>query len=179
VCEGALSSEFGPYGTWDKSEAEFTEYVTNFLTGMRGRTTPGFDSAEALIRSKQEALEKDGMWNLLTEAFTRYDVRETSDGKFASGWPSWVRDGYMQHYFGYRFEDYYQQVTCPVLMLPAEEDMHNERTKQATLGLSKLAPSVRIVEIPGWMHVFGWMLNPEPAGEAVLEFLQSVEASGD
>lgn len=175
TCEGALSSEFGPYSTWDKSEVEFKEYVTSMLTRMRSRPPPGFDSAEALLRVKQKALEKEGMWNPLTEVFTRYDVRETADGKFASGWPEWVRDGYFQHYFDYRFEDYYPQVKCPVLMLPAEDDMQNERAKNATVGLSKLAPSARIVQIPGWMHVFGWMLNPETAGQVVLEFIISAQ----
>ncbi len=175
VCEGALSSEFGPYGTWDKSEAEFNEYVANTLAEMHSQNAARFDTEEDVFRSRKEVWEKQGMWNPVVEAFTRRNIRETGEGKFASGWPEWVRDEYMRHYFLYRFEEYYRQVKCPVLMLPAENDMKDERSRNATLGLSKLAPSIRIVEIPGWQHVFGWMTQPEIAGNVVLKFLSDID----
>ncbi len=35
VCDGALASEFGPYGTFEGSEEEFDKYVTEQLDGIR------------------------------------------------------------------------------------------------------------------------------------------------
>jgi len=88
--------------------------------------------------------------------------------------PKWAKEEYLEHYFGYRFEDYYVQVKCPVLMLPGGEELQDERIKQAMQGLSKLASKGKIVAVPGWEHPYGWLLNPDEMGKAVLEFLAKV-----
>ena len=80
-------------------------------------------------------------------------------------------ENYMKHYFQYRFEDYYREVKCPLLMLPGEEELENEREKAVMKGLRELAEQGEIVEVSGWLHPYGWLLNPEDVSKAILEFL--------
>ena len=48
ACDGALSSEFGPYGTWEGSEADFEEHVARELEKMHNapETTYPFIAAK-------------------------------------------------------------------------------------------------------------------------------------
>ena len=80
----------------------------------------------------------------------------------------------MAHYYDYRFEEYYRRVACPVLMLPAENEVENDEMRKAMEGLSQLARSCKIVLVPGAVHVGGWMLFPQRMSEAVLGFLAEV-----
>jgi pimeloyl-ACP methyl ester carboxylesterase len=174
VCEGALYSEYGPYGIWDGSEAAFKEYVTRTLTEVRNRPDPVFLSIEALVAARKEKFEKQGWWNQYFDAVTRYDAFKIGDGKYSYSCPKWAKEEYLEHYFGYRFEDYYTQVKCPVLMLPGEEELQDDRIKQAMLGLSKLVSEAKIVAVPGWEHPYGWLLDPAPMCRTILEFLADI-----
>lgn len=58
-------------------------------------------------------------------------------------------------------------------MLPGEEDAQDGRVKTVMKGLSELA-GAEIVALPGWVHPYGWMLNPEGMSIVVLEFLARV-----
>ena len=78
---------------------------------------------------------------------------------------------YMEHYFGYRFEDYYARVRCPLLMLPGEELLENERERAAMEGLKALAEQGEIAKVSGWEHPYGWLLRPEGACAAISRFL--------
>jgi hypothetical protein len=81
---------------------------------------------------------------------------------------------YLEHYYATRFEDYYRQVKCPVLMLPGEEELLNERIRIAMKELSGLSPGAKIEIIPGWVHPYGWLLNPGEVSKVVLESLAKV-----
>ncbi|NOR83800.1 MAG: hypothetical protein GQ526_09935 [Ardenticatenales bacterium] len=76
----------------------------------------------------------------------------------------------MSSYYRYRFEDYYQKVKCPLMML-AEKESGDEREKAAMKGLGELAEQGEIVEVGGWAHPYCWFLNPEDACKAILKFL--------
>ncbi len=78
----------------------------------------------------------------------------------------------MRHYYHYRFEDYYRRVKCPILMLPDEDIFENECSQAAMEGLCRLAAQAKIVRVPGWVHPYGWLLQPEAASKAVLDFLE-------
>lgn len=174
VCEGALCSEYGPYSNWEGTEAEFKEHATHETEEVRNKPDQVFTSVDALVESRKQIFEKYGWWNEYFEALQKYDAFEISEGKFTRSWQNVAMAKYFEHYFECRFEDYYRRVKCPVLMLPGEEDLKDERTKTAMTGLSKLAGNAKIAVVPGWIHPYGWLLDPEPTSKVILEFLLDV-----
>jgi pimeloyl-ACP methyl ester carboxylesterase len=175
VCEGALYSEYGPYGIWDGLEADFKKFVYQQLKDLRERAEAVFPSIEALVAARREKFVKYGWWNEYVEAFTVYDACEISDGKYSFSTQKYSKEEYLERYYAYRFEDYYQKVKCPLLMLPDEEAQQDERIKQAMQGLCKLVSKGKIVAVPGWVHPYGWLLEPDEMNKVVMEFI--VEAS--
>lgn len=176
VCEGALYSEYGPYGIWEGSEAEFKEHVASTLAQVHNRPDQVFTSVQALIEARKPVFEKNGWWNEYVEAFLEYDAFEVSQGNFCRSYPKLAQEKYLVHYFDCRFEDYYERVKCPVLMLPDEQDAQNERTKAAMTGLCQLAGKGKIVSVPGWIHPYGWLLDPEGICKVILDFLAEVRS---
>jgi 2-succinyl-6-hydroxy-2,4-cyclohexadiene-1-carboxylate synthase len=170
VCDGALSSEYGPYGTWEGSEAEFEDHVASQLEKIRNAPAAIYPSVGALVDDRRELFEKYGWWNEYLEVVVRYDAYEIGEGKFARGMGKQATENYMRNYFHYRFEDYYRKVKCPLMML-AEKELENEREKAAMTGLSELAEQGEIAEVSGWAHPYCWLLDPEDACKAILKFL--------
>jgi pimeloyl-ACP methyl ester carboxylesterase len=173
VCDGALSSEYGPYGTWEGSEAEFQEHVARQLEKMRGAPDTLYPSVDALVEARRQVFEEIGWWNEYVEAVERYGARKVGEGRYTAGFGRQAMASYMEHYFQYRFEDDYRKVKCPLLMLPGQDVLENERETAAMEGLRALAEQGRIAQVPGWEHPYGWLLDPEEAGNAILRFLGS------
>jgi pimeloyl-ACP methyl ester carboxylesterase len=174
VCEGALYSEYGPYGIWNTSEEAFREEVARKLAKIRETPETVYATAEELVTATRQDWEQDGFWNANLEAVVRYGIHKIATGEYTPSWRKWARERYLTHYYAYRFEEYYRRVTCPVLMLPAEDEMENEEMRKAMEGFSQLARSCKIVLVPGAVHVGGWMLFPQRMSEAVLDFLAEV-----
>ncbi len=172
ACDGALYSEYGPYGIWERSKAEFREYVTATLEKMRNAPEQSFPSIEAFVDAKRHALGE--WWNDSVDALVRYDARLLGAGYFGSAWGKAAKLDYMQSYFACQFEVYYRQVKCPLLMLSDEEDQQNERMAAAMQGLCRLTPQGRIVTVPGWIHPYGWLLDPDGICKTILEFLAEI-----
>lgn len=170
VCDGASSSECGPYGLWEGSETEFEEHVTNQLEKIRSTPETVYSSVEELVNAMQEILEKLGWWNPAVEAMEKYGAYKVGEGKYLRGMAKRAKEIYMQDYFHCRFEDYYRRVECPLMML-AEKDLEDEREIAALQGLRKLASQGEIVEVSRWVHPYGWLLNPENASIAILKFI--------
>jgi len=78
---------------------------------------------------------------------------------------------YMEHYFHCRFEDYYQRVKCPLLMVPGEEALENARERAVMEGLRQLAEQAEIATVSGWVHPYGWLLDPAGVSKAISQFL--------
>ena len=171
VCDGALSSEYGPYGTWEGSEAEFEEHVTRQLEKMRSTPDTVFPSVDALVDASRKVLEKYGWWNEYVEAVERYGAYQVDEKRYTKAFRKQAMADYMKHYFRCRFEDYYKRVRCPALMLPGEDALENEREKAAMEGLRALAAQGEIVQVSGWVHPYGWLLDPEGVCKAILKFL--------
>lgn len=171
VCDGALGSEYGPYGTWGGSEAEFEAHMASQMEKIRQTPEAIFPSVEALVASRRELFEKYGWWNDYLEAMVRYDACEVTAGKYRKAFGKEANEQYMRHYFHYRFEDYYKKVQCPLLML-AEKELDDEREKAALHGLCGLAAQGQIAAVSGWAHPYCWFLNPEDATEPILQFLE-------
>jgi pimeloyl-ACP methyl ester carboxylesterase len=174
VCDGGLYSESGPYGIWDGSEADFKVYVDSKLAEQRERPVPNFPSIAELVAARRQVMEKYGYWNEYIEAFTEYDACETAGGLFTMSCPKWAKLEYLEHYYNYRFEDYYKKVKRPVLMLPDEEFVQSGRMNQAMQGLCNLTSKGKIVAVPGWDHPYGWLLDPDEMCKVVMEFLSEI-----
>jgi pimeloyl-ACP methyl ester carboxylesterase len=170
VCEGALFSEFGPYGIWDGTEAEFREYVNENLAG-RNRPDVVFNSVEALVESRKLTFEQHGWWNDYFSALYEYDACKIGEGEFTRAWQNTAARKYLEHYFDCRFEDYYKRVECPVLMLSDEEDFYNKKTRAVMEGLAQLTRNAKVVSVSGWIHPYGWLVDPDTICKVVLEFL--------
>jgi hypothetical protein len=53
----------------------------------------------------------------------------------------------------------------------------NEPTEASAMQkMCALAHQGKLVNVPGWEHPFGWLLNPEATCQTVLEFLTEAEA---
>jgi len=174
VCDGALSSEFGPYGTWEGSEAEFEAHVAEQLEQMRNAQELIFPSVDAIVARSQGILEKYGCWNEYVEAVERYGTYQAGEGEYRKSFSRRALADYMQYYFRCRIEDYYKKVKCPLLMLPGEEALKNEREKAVMEGLRDLTAQGQIVAVSGWDHPYGWLLKPEEVSQVILKFLDGV-----
>lgn len=170
VCDGALSSEFGPYGTWEGTEDAFEEHVARQLEKIRSTPAARFPTIDALIAERRTLFEKYVGWNEAIAAMERYGARRLDDGQFSRGVESQAMEAYMGHYFHYRLEDYYRRVQCPLLMV-AEEHIEDERETAVMHALCDLAPHAQIAKVPAWNHPYGWLLDPENVCRTVLRFL--------
>jgi len=167
VCDGALSSEFGPFSTWEGTQAAYDEHVSQQLEKMRGRPETDYPSVDALVEASQKIL--DDWWNPYVEAVERYGAFIIEEGKVTKAFQKRARIDYMENYFQYRLEDYYRKVVCPFLMI--SEVVENEREKTVMEALRKLARQATIVEVKDWIHPYGWMLNPDTMCQTILKFL--------
>ena len=82
---------------------------------------------------------------------------------------------YMKHYYEYRFEDYYKRIKCPLLIVPDEEDSQDERIKATMNGFKQLAAQAEIAVVPGWIHPYGWLMDPEEMCKTILDFTAQVD----
>ncbi|MBN1858128.1 alpha/beta hydrolase [Candidatus Bipolaricaulota bacterium] len=171
VCEGAPCSEYGPYSTWEGSESAFESHVAQQLEKMRSNPDTAFPSVDALVAARKETLERCGWWNEDVEAMVRYSARQSDDGTFGESFGRRALADYMEHYFRARFEDDYRRVRCPLLLALGESDLDDPRERVAIEGLCSLAKRGEIAEVDGWVHPYGWLLDPAPMCETILRFL--------
>jgi len=174
VCDGALSSEYGPYGTWEGSKDEFNEYVISFLEKLHISAEKTFPSVDALVDKSRESLKAIGWWNEYVEAMERYDAFGLEEGKYTNGFRKYGKEDYFKHYFQYHLEDYYKIVKCPLLMVPGEDVFKNRREKAAMQGLKRLAAHAQIVKVEGWEHPYGWLIDPQGMCKEILNFLGGI-----
>lgn len=174
VCDGALYSEFGPYGKWEGSEAEFRKYTQDLLEKYHSRDDL-FPSAEAFQAARKAALEKYDLWNPAIAAMWAYDACRHEDGQYSRSNQWQARRTYSLGYFNSHFEDYYPKVQCPVLMVTGDDPEISPRERAATLAMSKLAPHSRLVVVPGWDHPYGWLKTPTAMSATVMDFIQALD----
>jgi len=160
ILDGAMNSEFGPYGLWEGSTEEFEQHVDTQLEKIRNAPEISFPTLEAFMKNRQIMYEKYGWWNEFVADMERYGARQLADGSYTKGFSKQSNAAYMQNYFQYRFEEYYPKVKCPILMLMNKE-LEEGREKEVILGLKDLAVNAEIGEIPGWEHPYLWMLDPD------------------
>ena len=170
-CDGALYGECGPYGAWEGPEDTFRDLAARRLEKMRAAPEPVFPSVDALVEDSRSSLATVGWWNADVEAMERYGARRADDGTWRKSFSKPARLDYMAQYYQYRLEDYYRRISCPLLMLPESDDLSKERLQAAMGGLRSLAARATIMDVGGWVHPFGWLLNPWNMCRAVRRFL--------
>lgn len=174
VCDGALYSEYGPYGIWQGSEKEFREYVEKQLTAIRNRQDGVFPTITAFVESRKKPFVENGTWNPYLESFLEYNAHPVGDGTFTRCFQKQAGEGYMSSYYDCRFEEYYRRLRCPVMMVTSDEEPENGMEKTAILAMSKVPRKGKLVVVPGWDHPYGWMVGPNAMVKVVLEFLNEV-----
>ena len=172
ILDGAMNSEFGPYGLWEGTEEAFKEHVNSQLEKIRNTPVVVFPTLETLIENRKELYEKYDWWNEYVEAMEQYGAQQLEDGQFMKGWGKQSNAAYMQNYYYYRFEGYFPKVQCPLLML-INKDLEEGREKEVLLGLKNLAENTEIGQVDGWEHPYLWMLDPEAVCRIILRFLDT------
>lgn len=179
ICDGAYESPYGPYSAERKTASDAAGEIAERMETLISRRETVFDTIEAFVAQIQGSFESWGIWNEALRAETVYNAHVLEDGKVVHAWRKWAKDEYMAHFFGLRFEEIYPRVTCPMLILPGEDDANDRETLRAMQALCALAPSCRIHVVPGAIHPFGWMILPEAMASAVRAFLGEISGAGD
>lgn len=155
VAEGAIQSYFGENGVCNISEEEIP-YKKMELREIRAKKiTPVFDSITKRIKIEKQEFNQAGIsWNKQIEEFITYDSIETEDGKYTYACPKWVIDKYLEDYWNVKFEKYFEKISCPVLMLPSEEEWESQGIKASIEGFQKFLKVSQVVIIPGGYHAY-------------------------
>ena len=172
VCDGALHSEYGPYGMWQGSEAGFAEHAEQTIEMLRTRDEPVFPTVDALVEESRRTLAPHGIWNGAMEAVVRYGAIRIDPTGYAGCWRRPLSEEYTGHYLRLRFEEYYRRIECPILLVPDESILRNDRARTAMEGLAALARNCTIAQVEGWIHPYGWVVDPEAVCRVVLDFLK-------
>jgi 2-succinyl-6-hydroxy-2,4-cyclohexadiene-1-carboxylate synthase len=175
VLDGAFSSEYGPHGVHEAPDLSSDPETLRQLEEMHAKPEVTYPSAEAYLAKKRAAFEASGQWNDAVEAVAKYGTAVLPDGCAVNAWRKWARDEYMGHYYGYRFERFYEAVECPVLMLAGKSEMDDVLVSDAIASFSRLVERCDIVQVPGAEHPYGWLFVPREMSAAVAEFLASLK----
>lgn len=175
VCDGALSSESGPYSTREGTQAEYQAHVAQQLQKMHAAPEKVYPSVDDLVAQSRQGLEGIGWWNQDVEAMERYGAHKLEDGGYVRAFRKFAREDYFRHYFSYQLEDYYRRVECPLLMVAGDDAFEDEAERRAMQGLCGLAARGRITKLDGWQHPYGWMLDPATACKTIMAFLGEVD----
>lgn len=173
TCEGALFSEFGPFGLWEGDENSFQQHGEQILQKIREQSKVYYPSVEALVDANREDFLKRGWWNEQFIDVAHRDAFLVPGAGYSTSW-HFMGEQYYRNYLSYQLEDYYRRLTCPILMLPDTYPGQNAREKEVMHLLFNLAGRGKITTIPEWVHPFGWLLDPTGGSQAVLDFLQEV-----
>jgi pimeloyl-ACP methyl ester carboxylesterase len=174
VCEGAIYNEFGEYGLFNGSLEEITAEKQRLKVHLSSRELPVYSTREEYWEGMKAPFVNAGIWNELTQSYLDSTIVETQEGHFASHYQNHVRNEYIESYWDLCFEEYYKRVQCPVLFLPSEEELKNDRIVYSLTEFSKLVEMVEIQLVPNSIHAFVWMQFPELASKKVVAFLEKV-----
>ena len=170
VADGAFESEYGPYSIRQEASLAEDEKTRTWLEARQKAPEKHYASLEAALEELNAFYKKHEIWNPSVEAMLRYGLVQDESGHIVKAWRKWAEDQYMEHYFSTRFEDYYRQITCPMILLTGQARDDDSAEFRIMTQLCALPRQCELIHAPGAMHPFGWMLKPEPMVQAVLEF---------
>lgn len=176
VAEGGIQNYFGKNGVCDIPTEEIPNKKVELRAKRANKYNPIFDSMAEKIEIARENYEQGGiLWNQHIEAFERYDGLETEDGKYTSACPKWVIDHYLEDYWDTKFEKYFERISCPVLMLPSEEEWASKEIKEGIENFQRLLKSSQVAVIPGGSHAYVAFQYPLEFSRVIQGFYKDVE----
>ncbi len=171
VCEGALTSESGPYGVYQGTDVEFEKYVQKQIEEKLNSPEDIYNSTQEYFTVVQNSYENFGIWNENIKALVDYDLCKLSDKTYGKSWRKWAKIGYYRHYYYYRFEEYFQELQCPVLMMITEGEL-NDPISDPIIRKMLNVPQFGITqEVSGDNHPYEWLLEPEKMSSLILPYL--------
>lgn len=176
VVEGAIQNYFGKNGVYDIAKEEIPNKKIELRTKRAKKNNPVFDSIEEKIEMATQNYEQGGiLWNQQIEEFEIYDSSETGDGKYTSACPKWVIDKYLEDFWDMKFEKCFENVICPVLMLPSEEEWESKEIKVGIEKFQELLKSSQVVVIPGGSHAYVAFQYPLEFSKVIQAFHKEIE----
>lgn len=176
VAEGAIQSYFGKNGVWDIPEDEIPNKKQELRIERKNRLEPVYDSIAQKLEQQRMNYEQNGIqWNQEIEEFELYGCVKTEKGKYTLACPKWVVDKYIEDYWDIKFEQYFEKIKCPVLMLPSEEEWASEEAKASTENFQRLLEFSKVEVIPGGQHAYVVFQYPQEFSKAILEFYKEIE----
>lgn len=176
VTEGAIQNYFGKNGVYDIAEEEIPNKKIELRNKRANKNSPVFDSIAEKIEMAKRDYEQGGiLWNQQIEEFEIYDISETEDGKYTFACPKWVIDQYLEDFWDMKFEKYFENITCPVLMLPSEAEWKSDDIKASIESFQKLLKTSKVVVIPGGSHAYVEFQYPQEFSKVIQGFYKDIE----
>ncbi|MCK6208115.1 alpha/beta hydrolase [Bacillus infantis] len=176
VCEGGLYDRWGDYslleGTKEEAEIERTE----LLASIYNEKELVYSSAEEYLSSMKGEFKEAKIWNRHTETFIRSTMEQKVNGYFANRFTKNVLAGFISSCWDIRLEDYYCKISCPVLLLPSQEESENRLAGKSIQHFSSLIREHYITYIPDSLHAYVWLQFPFQAADAVKSFYKSFKS---
>ncbi|WP_066295585.1 hypothetical protein [Bacillus sp. FJAT-29937] len=121
---------------------------------------------------------RQGLWNDHFREYLESCAEVLADGGIEHFYKNHVRTEYIQKYWDIRFEEYYQQITCPVLFLPSEEESKNPKIRHSLNYFVSLLDEYEVYQIEGSIHAYVWMQHPIESAGVVKVFLEQLQIKG-
>ena len=173
IIEGAIQNYFGKNGVCDIPEEEIPLKKAELRTKRAKQVNPTFDSIAKKIEAAKQDFEQSGiLWNKRIEEYEIYDSLEMEDGRFTSICPKWVIDKYVEDFWDKKFDKQFEVISCPVLIIPSEEEWKSEGIKSSIENSQRFLKSSKVVLIPGGFHDYVAFQYPEHFSNVIHAFYE-------
>jgi 2-succinyl-6-hydroxy-2,4-cyclohexadiene-1-carboxylate synthase len=167
--EGALVSQLGPYSEFQTSPKKTKAVIEAKSLAVKEKSGVSFATIDELLDRKKTNAPT---WNQYVEAAERYGAHRLADGRYGAtmGIKQWL--SYIKHSVPIRFEEYFKDVECPVLLFSGTAEFSSEETVSLQRTLLDLStPKGTLLLLDNWSHPVSWLANPEEGITAVKSFL--------
>lgn len=176
VAEGAIQSFFGKNGVMDIPEEEIHNKKAELRSKRALKKNLEFSSIyEKIEAAKLKYIQADILWNLRFEEFELYDSIQIDDGKYTSCCPKWVIDEYLEDYWDIKFENYFNNIKCPVLMLPSEDEWEINEVKESIKNFQKQLNTSQVQVVNGGSHAYVALQYPLEFSNAIKNFYDNIK----
>ena len=135
-----------------------------------------YDSREECLESIKKSWKEEGVsWSEVLRIQAEDEIFETKDGKFRTtqeGKNTW---NFIEPLYKVRFQEYFDKITCPVLWLPDEKEAPLEIVQRNLKNYAKNLTYHKIITIPGSVHAYTPLLEPDAFSKETLTFIEEVK----
>lgn len=174
VAEGAIQNYFGKNGVRDIPEDEIPNKKVELRA--RERVYPVYNSIAEKTEDAKQSYKQGGIkWSREVEEFEIYNTTETEDGKYTDSCPKWVMEAYLEDFWDIKFENYFERIGCPVLMLPSEDEWKTQSIKAGIENFQRLLNVNKVALIHGGSHAYVAFQYPEELSNEILGFYKEIK----